>query len=256
MDNLLYVLLTNVVVMLALICTIVLITVHIVRKRKFSLSSYLLLLIFIIGMYLFIPSRYTYLGFANQNTKMLENAIKLSINPYEKRLCNKYLAEIYADDIFHQGIKDGNKAINYMEKALKGEYKKYSGETTMLAMWYSIKGNYQKTKELNDILGTKQSLSLRNIYIMNNEYEKALETFSQNNKSVDNFLKAALYSELGKTEQAEKAEKIATQAYNNQIKNIKENYKQLEFKEKANKYKTINSYKAWLRTQAKEYKFD
>ena len=91
---------------------------------------------------------------------------------------------------------------------------------------------------------------------MNNEYEKALETFSQNNKSVDNFLKAALYRELGKTEQAEQAEKIATQAYNNQIKNIKENYKQLEFKEKSNKYKTINSYKAWLREQTKEYKFD
>ena len=256
MDNFLYVLLTNVIVVLSLVCIIVLIIFHIAKKKKFSFISYLLLLIFIIGMYLFIPSRYTYSGFANQNPKMLEKAIQLSINPYEKRLCNKYLAEIYADDVFHQNIKDGNKAIKYMEKALKGEYKKYSGETTMLAFWYSIKGDYKKTTELNEILGTKQSLSLRNVYIMHNEYEKALETFSQNNKSIDNFLKAAIYRELGNTEIAEQAEKIATQAYNNQINNIKESYKKLEYKERTDKYRTINSYKAWLRKQAKEYKFD
>jgi len=154
MDNLLYVLLTNVVIILSLICTIALIIIKIVKKKKFSLLSCLLLLIFIIGMYLFIPLRYTYLGFAYQNPEMLEKAINLSVNPYEKRLCNKYLAEIYADDIFHQNIKDGNKAINYMEKALKGEYKKYRGETTILAFWYSIKGDYKKITELNEILGT------------------------------------------------------------------------------------------------------
>lgn len=256
MDNLLYVLLTNVIIILSLICTIILITVHIEKKKKFSLLSYALLLIFIIGMYLFIPSRYVYLGFAFQSPDLLKKAINYSINPYEKRLCYLYLSETYSNYLNTELKKDGNKAIKYLEKALNGEYNKYRIETAKLALLYSIKGDYKKTIELNNILGHKQSLSLRNVYIMNGEYEKALETFSQNNKSIDNFLKAALYTELGKQEQAKQSEKIATQTYNNQINNIKESYKELEYKEKVDKYRTINSYKAWLIEQAKEYKFN
>ena len=255
MDNLYYVLLTNLVIVFSLICITVLVTVHLVKKRKFNLFSYLILSICVVGMYLYVPSRYVHLGFVNQNPQMLKKAIKFSINPYEKRLCNLFLADIYAKPIYEIGLKDGNKAIYYMEKALNGEYKKYSGVTRHLAYLYSIKGDYQKTEELNNILGDKQSLSLRNIYILNNEYKKAVMTFSQDNISVENYLKASLYKKLGNTKLAIQAEKIAIKTYNYQLENIKETSKKQEYRESVNKYRTIEAYKSWLKQEARNYKF-
>ncbi len=256
MDNLLYFLLTDTVVILSLIGFIAILTVQIIKKKNLGIPVYVLLFIFVFGLYLFIPSRYTYLGFSLQKPDLLEKAIKFSVNPYEKRLCNKYIAEIYANDVFNQGIKDGNKAIEYMEKALKGEYSKYSSESFMLAYWYSIKGDYQKTVDLCNILNIKEGLPLRNAYILNNEYAKAITAFSAKNKSTENFLKSALYKEIGNVTEAKKAENIAKQAYNSQMKNIKEKSKQIEFQEQTKKYKTVKAYKNWLKEQAKEFHFE
>lgn len=91
MDSILYILLTGIAIFVSLIGFIILLTVHIVKKKPFSIFSYILLLIFIVGLYLYIPSRYTYLGSASQQPKFLEQAIKLSINPYEKRLSYYFL---------------------------------------------------------------------------------------------------------------------------------------------------------------------
>ena len=255
MDNLLYVILTNIAIFVSLIGIIVIVTAQIIKKKKISTLALIMLLIFVCGIYLYIPFRYTYLGYATQQPHLLKKAIIFSINPYEKRLCNKYIAEIYANDIFNQGIKDGNKAITYMEKAVKGKYKKYKAETYRLAYWYSIKGDYKKTFDLCMILSPQQGLPLRNIYILNNEYKKALITFSDKNISEENFLKAALYKEIGENEKAISAENIATKTYNIKINNINEKSKKIKFEEETNKYRTIDGYKNWLNEQAKELKF-
>ncbi len=254
MDNILYLLLTNIAVFISLIGFVAISTAQIIKRKNLGIYAYILLFIFICGLYLFVPLRYTYLGFATQQAGLLKKAIKLSVNPYEKRLCNKYLSEIYANDIFNQGIKDGNKAIAYMEKALNGEYNKYKSETYMLAYWYSIKGDYQKTVELCNILKLENGLPLINVYILNDEYAKALAAF-KNNESSENFLKAALYKKIGNIKEATNAENIAKQAYDSQIKSIKEKSKQIEFEEQISKYKTIEAYKNWLEVQSKEFKF-
>lgn len=234
---------------------IVLITYHIAKKKKFTLISYLILILSVFGMYLFIPSRYVYLGYAFNSPELFEKAIKFSINPYEKRLSYLYMSDIYNYDILHEGKKDGNKAIYCMEKALQGEYSKYSLETEKLAQMYAIKGDFDKTIELNKVLNRKQSLSLRYVYVLKDEYQNAINTFKKDNMSTDNFLKAELYKKIGNYEEAKKAKKIAEQAYNSNIKSIKTEAKRLEYKEKINRYKTISAYKDWLKSQAIEYKF-
>lgn len=255
MDNLLYFLLTNVISILSLIVLIVLITVHIVKKKGFKVIDYIIVGLCFVGMYIYIPALFVSWGFTYQNTDCLEKALKLSINPYEKRLCNKYLAEIYADDIFNQKIKDGNKAIDYMEKALKGEYKKYEWETIKLAHWYSIKGDVQKTEELNQILGMTTGVSLRNIYIINSEYQKAIDTFSEKNKSVENFLKADLYKKIGDTEKSKEALKIAQDTYKSQLSHYQKESDKMKYEERIAKYKSVEAYKSWLNVQKKEFKF-
>ena len=166
------------------------------------------------------------------------------------------MSDIYNYDIFHEGRKDGNKAIIYLEKAIAGEYDKYRAETDTLSRLYSLQGNYEKTLELNTILGNKQSLSLKNIYIMNNEYEKALDTFRKEDKSAALFLKADLYKKLGKTKEAKQTQKVANQIYEKNLKSYDDKLKRLEYIDITQKYMTIEAYKEWLKKQAKEYKFN
>ena len=255
MDNLYYVIFTNITIFVSLVTFIVLITYHIVKKKKFTLGSYLIFVLSVFGMYLFIPSRYVYLGYAFNSPELLEKAIKFSINPYEKRLSYLYMSDIYNYDILNEGKKDGNKAIDCMENALKGEYSKYTLDTEKLAQLYAIKGNFDKAIDLNKILNRNQSLSLRYVYILKDEYQNAINTFKKDNVSTDNFLKAELYKKIGSYEEAKKAQKIAEQAYNSNIKSIKTEAKRLEYKEKIDRYKTIEQYKDWLKNQARDYKF-
>lgn len=255
MDNLYYVLLTNLIILVSLVVFIVLITIHIVKRQKPKIISYIILILCLIGMYLFIPSRYVYLGYIFQSPEQLEKAIKYSINPYEKRLSYLYLAEIYNNDIYNLDVKNGNLAIEYYEKAINGEYSKYSLETHQLALLYSLKGDYKKTLELNDILKYKNSLSLRNIYIINDEYEKALDTFNDKNNSPDTFLKADLYNKLGNVEEYKLMKKRADDTYNYQMSSYIDKQKQIEYMLKTERYKSVEAYKDWLREQAKEYKF-
>jgi len=255
MDNLYYVILTNLVVLLSFVTFIILITIHIVKRKTPKVISYIILCLCILGMYLFIPSRYVYLGYALQSPELLKKSIKYSINPYEKRLSYFYLANIYNYDTSGEGIKNGNLAIEYYEKALQKEYSKYPSETNSLALLYSIKGDYDKTIELNKILNLSQSISLLNIYIVNDEYEKALSTFEDNDNSIDNFLKADLYRKVGNLKKAELTQKLTNNIYQNKLNITKGKVNRVKFIEKAEKYKTIDAYKNWLKEQAKEYKF-
>ena len=256
MENLYYILWTNLAIFASFVVFVVTVTVHIVKKKKPTLISCIIIIFCLVGIYLFVPARYLYLGCAFQSPEMLEKSVKLSIIPYEKRLAYLYMSDIYNYDIFHEGRKDGNKAIIYLEKAIAGEYDKYRMETDTLSRLYSLQGNYEKTLELNTILGNKQSLSLRNIYIMDNEYEKALDTFQKEDKSVELFLKADLYKKLGKTKEAKKTQKVANQIYDKNLKSYDDKLKRLEYIDKTKKYMTIEAYKEWLKKQAKEYKFN
>ena len=253
MDNLLYVTITDKICLISLVGAIILTTVFI-TKRKATPIKIAFFLLFLIGMYLFIPMKLTLLGFSYQNPSYLQKAIKLSINPYEKRLCYKYLAEIYADDIFYQDLRDGNKAIENMERALKGKYEKYPQEATLLAYWYSIKGDEKKVFEITQKLELKKGIALRNIYIMKDDYKSALETFSENN-SIENYLKADLYKKLGNPEASKKARETAQKTYNSNMEQMKSRAKRLEYKEEAEKYKSTEAYKSWIISKRQEYSF-
>ena len=254
MDNLFYIAFTKNICLISLI-GLIFITLIFIGKKEAKPINVALFLIFFIGTYLYLPMKLVSYGYLNQNPKTLKIAKKLSINPYEKRLCCKYLAEIYADDIFYQGIKDGSKAIEYMEKALKGEYSKYRKETKLLAYWYSIKGDEEKTFELMNTLNIDKNIALRNIYIMKDEYKLALSTFD-NNTSVENYLKADLYKKIGDIEASKRSLKIAQETYNSKMDNIKIRAKKLSYKEEVEKYKSIDAYKNWIMQQRKEFSFN
>ena len=88
------------------------------------------------------------------------------------------------------------------------------------------------------------------------KYEKALDTFRKEDKSVELFLKADLYKKLGKTKEAKQTQKVANQIYDKNLKSYDDKLKRLEYIDKTKKYMTIEAYKEWLKKQAKEYKFN
>ena len=121
MENLYYILWTNLAIFASFVVFVVTVTVHIVKKKKPTLISCIIIIFCLVGIYLFVPARYLYLGCAFQSPEMLEKSVKLSIIPYEKRLAYLYMSDIYNYDIFHEGRKDGNKAIIYLELAANHE---------------------------------------------------------------------------------------------------------------------------------------
>lgn len=96
-----YLIAVNTVAFVSLVGFIVLISSKISQKNSFKVMGWFFLVITIIGMYLFIPSRLFISGIINQNINLLEKAIKLSINPIEKRffrevsndIQNKYMSQ-------------------------------------------------------------------------------------------------------------------------------------------------------------------
>ena len=124
----------------------------------------------------------------------------------------------------------------------------------MLAYWYSLKGDYKKTEDLNKNIKIN-AYALRNIYIMNNEYQKAIDTFSEKNKSTENFLKADLYKKIGNMEKSKEALKIAQDTYNSQISRYKQASDKMKYEENIAKYKSVEAYKSWLNSQKIEFNF-
>ena len=255
MDNLYYTFIVGLTIFLSFTVFVILITIHIVKKMKFNFTSYFVLLFSIVGMYLFVPSRFLLIGYALQSPDLIEKSIKLSIIPYEKKLAYLYLSDIYNYDIFSQNLKNGEKAITYLEKAINYEYAKYPEETNKLAILYSIQGNYELTVTLNEILNQDKGFSLKNIYIKNNEYDKALKTFYSVDNNEEAFLKADLYKKTGNTEESTKTREKAQMIYESNLSNFNDEDKRLAYIDKVKKYKSVEAYKLWLNEQAKEYKF-
>lgn len=244
MDILYYILLTILIIILSLIIFIILVITHILIKKPFNFISYIILILSITGMYLFIPAMYAYTGYSSQNLEILQKSINLSINPYEKRIVYLFMADIYEYDLLHENKKDGNKAIEFLEKSIQKEYNKYPLETTRLLLLYSIKGDYQKTQKLCEILNKKKGIALLNIYIKNNEYDKALTTFKEGRKcNTYLFLKADLLKEVGKLEESKQTKKEAERIYKSQIESYSDKQKKFDFVEKSKKYSSISAYK-------------
>ena len=89
-----YLIAVNTVAFVSLVGFVVLISSKISQKNSFKVMGWFFLVITIIGMYLFIPSRLFISGIINQNINHLEKAIKLSINPIEKRFFREVSNEI------------------------------------------------------------------------------------------------------------------------------------------------------------------
>jgi len=229
---------TLVISLLSLILFIGLIVFHKVKKIKFKGIEYLVIVILLLGMYQFIPRTLYNRGVVFSNIKLIEKAQKISVNPVEKRICDMAMADIYSNN------KDGLKMIEYIEKSIKGEYKKYPEPTEILAMTYLLKGDYDKVLEINQNLGNKDIE--RAAYIMKSDYKKALETFDEKEgRASISYLKAALYKEIGNNNMYLKTKKIADEQYEVQ----KVEYDSIE------SFKTVNNYKIWISRAAADYGF-
>lgn len=89
-----YLVATNTVAFVSLIGFVVLISNKISKKNSFKVMGWIFLVLTIIGMYLFIPSRLFIAGVLNQNIAYLKTAIRLSINPVEKKICKEFLENV------------------------------------------------------------------------------------------------------------------------------------------------------------------
>lgn len=85
-----YLIATNIIAFVSLVGFVALISNKISQKHPFKVMGWIFLFLTIVGMYLFIPSRLFISGVVNQNISYLETAIRLSINPIEKKLCKEF----------------------------------------------------------------------------------------------------------------------------------------------------------------------
>ena len=223
MDSELYIKITNIICLISLIGSIYIIANYF-KRRLIKPSGAILLLCFLFGMYSYIPMKIMTSGVEQQNHATIEKAIKLSLNPFEKRLGYKYLAEMYAEDPSYKGIRDGNKAIKYMELAINGQYERYRKESSQLIYWYSIKGHENRVFKLAQIPGIDKNLALRNIYIMKNDYYRALQTFGDQDTGIENFLKAELCKKTNSPAASRKAYDVAQSAFIKGLSNIEKRY--------------------------------
>ena len=254
LDSFNYVVITCVISFVSLALFLGIIAKWFIKRLPPRLIDCIIIIFSLVGMYLYIPFHFFKTGFENEQPEKLQTAIKLSINPYEKRICWNFLASIYAHDNFKQGIKDGNKAIEYMEKSIQGEYEKYNLDTALLGIWYSIKGDSQKVFELNSKV--KNNLATRNIYIMNNEYDKAITTFNPEKQTLMHYLLADLYKKTGKTKEYKEALTIADNVFNKNDKNCQNEKCRTQIKINKDRYLSVENYKKWIEQQRKEYKFE
>ncbi len=215
---------------ISLIGIIVILGIHFAKKLKFKIHDYILILLFLIGIYLSIP--YLLMFSANGDASnidipKMQTAAKLVLTPYEKNMHYRFISLAY------ENKHDGEKAIEYAEKAINGNYKKNEYTTYFLARLYSIKGDYDKAIELDKIT-PRNSLSTCG-YVHVGDYKKALEVLDkERNVPSINFLKALYYRELGNDKEADRLYKLAEE----QIRqNSEADYSDIE------NYKSIEAHK-------------
>lgn len=215
------------------------------KKIKCNFFISLLLIIFLLGIYSFFPFFLCAKGILERNTKYLEIALRTTIIPYEKRVCYYALGNIYSSEKF-----DGNKAIEYYEKALHN-YKNKDYYISPLIQLYFFRGDYDKVVDLGH--KTNNGGLVRQAYIMQNNYIDALKYFNINHKSPENlYLMAALLEETGDFIKANSVRENAEKEYE-RLLSLSKN--PIEYKTRLQKYKTVNAYKEYIRAQSKLYGF-
>ncbi len=245
MDYFCYTLCTNMVIFLFLAGLIITI-LHCFRKHKLKVYQLCIIFICLFGIYSFMPLRFYLFSSLFKNPKHVEIATKFIINPVEKRWCYKYLAQMYKNSVYNKHVQDIDKAIYYMEKAINGNYSKYKEDTIILAHWYSLKGDWNNTIKLNNIINNTKGVSLRNAYIMNDEYQKALNVYNPHKNSLEDFLIADLYKKIKNYKEAKISLKKAQKFYDLHLNKIATQPERVQYIENAKKYKTVENYKHWL----------
>ena len=244
---------TNTIIVLSL-AAIIAVIICCFMNRKFKIVHGCIIFVCVFGMYLFFPLRFCLFNPFFKNPHHIEALAKYSINPYEKRWCYKYLAQIYKNGFYNKHSENINKAIYYMEKAINGNYLKYKEDTIILAHWYSLKGDWDNTIKLNNIINNTKSISLRNAYIMNNEYQKAIYSHIPKKNSAEEFLIADLYKNVKNYKEAKISLDKAQKAYNFNINKIKAKSERIRYIENIKKYRTVENYKNWLSKKCFEFK--
>ena len=252
MSNFQYIHYTNIITFLSLAIIIAIVSFCII-KHKFKVFHGAIILICLFVMYLFVPLRFCVFHYAFKHPEYIETILKFSINPYEKRICYKYLAQIYRNNIYNERCKNIDRPIYYMEKAIDGHYLEHKEETIILAHWYSLKGDWDRTIELNNIIKNAHGASLRNAYIMNNEYQKAVDSYIPKKNLEEEFLRADLYKNIKKYKEANISLNKAQKAYNKNLKNIVNECERIRYIENVKKFKTVENYKKWLVKKCLEF---
>lgn len=223
----------------------------ITKKFTFKVADCICILILLVGIYINIPYLLFQIGQNKVNTDLIEIAEKISINPYEKRLCNSYLGYIYGIYCCH--VHDGNKAIKHYEKAIGKKYSENKKESDSLAFLYALNGDTDKIDEMSKSY-PQCKLYLYIPYIMNGEYKKALEMLEQYSSNTVYFcyLKAALYKELGDKEIYEKTLKVADDLNESYINKRFKKYEKI-YEDDVNSFKSISARKEECEKLRKEY---
>ena len=256
MDVLYYVLFVYSCVVISVLLLGVLI-LRMLKNKKLVLVDYILVLITSLGFYQIVPYSIYRQGSSisyNENKKAInlyKKANNLSINPYEKDLCNYDIAFRYYMS------KNGNESIKYFEKlGTKYWTDSYNINSSILIRLYILKGDYTRAQEL-------LNLTNRHIYykaellILNKQYDKALNLLlKEENKEwkySELMLISAIYKEKGNIQKSQEYYNKATEKFNNKQYNNKA--KQQEDKEKLLQLSTIDKFKKNIEKEKIKYGF-
>ena len=239
-----YTLLTCIISFIALVCCLLF---HLITKRKFNHVSYIILAPFILGLYLLIPFCCVVKGIWSNNPEFIQLALKLGINPYERKMCYYELGSFYGDP-FYSYKKDGNRAIEYYEKALKNH--NVNEDFYPLVNLYLLKGDYDKVIKLDK---DKHKSLVVFAYILQNKYTTALKYYDSKTVSAcDLYMKASLLEKIGNIKESKLVRAQADISFSEELKFVKnvEAYKQ-----SCQKYQSVEAYKDYIQKQRKLYGF-
>ena len=221
--------------------------------------SYAFLLLFLVGLYLIVPSQLYFYGYLNKNPIYLKKAVNLSINPYEKRLCYEELANIYGgilyDDYKKYDTLDGNKSIEYYEKAYKKGVTSVGCDWASLANLYLLKGDYNKVIEIENTVLPKSRWFTLQVYILRDEYQKALDLINSENKTdwISLLLKADLLRKVGDDINAKTICEDVEKKYESMLTGSQDFDESII--ERYNNHKSVEAFKEYISNQSKLYKF-
>ena len=247
MDDQAYLITTYGISIAALIAFLLDATTRIATKRALEFKDYVVYVLFFAGIYLMVPCTMYLIGKKSENIELLKKTAVISINNFEKRLCY----QIIADNCYNGTKKDGKNAIKYYEKAIAGDYPKYSKNSKALAYLYLLKGDTEKVLQIEKDLNTKEVTPYA--YILKGDYKKALETFPNELDAEHFYLKAALLASTGKQRDAALYRSDALSAYNRKLKEIDDKFAKNEYTKNVASYKSIPSFIAKLARDKKEY---